>query len=950
MATLPTSTDVRSERMLAVVRELLRELDSPRAAERASLDSSFERDLGLGSLERVELLVRVERAFDGRLADELVQQAATPGEWLRAFDADPTTGPGHNRGGRYPIVQPGEASPPPSSPSSFLDVLRERADGEPDRVQVHWLDGDDGRDISYGRLLERAREVASGLVASGLQPNETVAVMLPTGEDFFYAFFGIALAGGVAVPIYPPAQASKIEEYVKRQVGILRNAGVRLLISFGRVKAVSQVMRLALPTVRESATVDELRRRGRARPAADVDPSEIFFLQYTSGSTGDPKGVTLRHANVLANIQGIGWGVRVKPADTVVSWLPLYHDMGLIGSWLFSVYYGFPITILSPLDFLSRPERWLWALSDAGRDVLCPAPNFSYELCARKIPDEALADIDLSRWRVVINAGEAVLPETLARFEKRFRPYGFDAKGFIPCYGLAESSVALTFPPLRREPLIDTIDRARFEREGRAEAAEPAPGEDNAGGRLLRFVANGRPIPGHEVRIVDEDNRDVGGRVRGRVLFRGPSKTSGYYRNPEATAAVTTEGGWMDTGDLGYWADGELYITGRLKETIIKGGHNIAPQEIELATAHVAGVRRGCVAAFGVTDRGTGTERLIVVAETRTGERGDFDRIRREVVAAVNERVGIPPDHVELVAAQSIPKTSSGKIRRGETRQLYEQGRLGENRGAPWLQMARLWAHQAGNWFRLPAARVGVGARRATRAFVILKVGAAFGILARLAPTQRAAAAVIRGGARLMLDWAGARAGRIAGAKIAPRSNADGAVLYVANRCGQSDVLTLIATLRERVFLAENAALDDSPFGAAFLLEPLVIPEIDEAQRPAGGSLEQRVEQVLADGHSVLVFAENPPTREVRQSRYRLEPLMAAATAGAPVVPVRLSAVGASVDHHANGIPEVAVTLGDSTKPAGLGLAAATGLRKRLRETIAELSNNRGADQGRAKT
>ena len=932
MATLSTSTDARSERMLALVRELLRELDSPRAAEHVSLDSSFDRDLGLGSLERVELLVRVERAFDSRLPDEVAQQADTPGEWLRALYGE-TEGSRNSRAGRYPILQPGTASPPPDSPASFLDVLRERTDTEPDRVQIHLMEGDEGQDISYGQLLERSREVAAGLVASGLERNETAALMLPTGEDFFYAFFGIALAGGIAVPIYPPAQASKIEEYVNRQVGILRNADVRFLISFGRVQAVSRVMRLGLPGVREVTTVGELRRRGRARSAADVDPADTFFVQYTSGSTGDPKGVTLGHSNVLANIRGIGWGVRATPDDAVVSWLPLYHDMGLIGSWLFSIYHGLPITILSPLDFLSRPERWLWAVSDADRDVLCPAPNFSYELCARKIPDEALTDVDLSSWRVVINAGEAVLPETLARFEQRFRPYGFNAQGFIPCYGLAESSVALTFPPLRRRPLIDTIDRARFERDGRAEPpAGGEPGENGRESKLLRFVANGRPLPGHEVRIVDAEDRDVGERVRGRVLFRGPSKTSGYYRNPEATAAVTTADGWMDTGDLGYWADGEIYITGRLKETIIKGGHNIAPQEIELAAADVAGVRRGCVAAFGVTDRDTGTERLVVVAETRTGERGEFSRIREEIVATVDERVGIPPDHVELVDAQSIPKTSSGKIRHGETRRLYEQGRLGENHGAPWLQMVRLWAANAGASLRLLAGQAAAGARRAARGFVVWKVGGVFGISARLAPTRQASQSVIRWGARLMIGFAGRPRG------VAPiGNNRRGPRLYVANRTGQFDALILIAALREHVSLAEDTGLEDLPFGAAFLLEPLVIAEVDEPQGPPGGTLDQRVRRAFADGGSVLVFAENPAGREIERSRYRLEPLMAAAAAGAPIVPVRLSARGAGRERDAQAISDVGVTLGDSIAPNGTGLAAASELRERIRERIAEL-------------
>ena len=927
MTTPVKSVDLRPERMLSIVRGLLRELDSPKIAERASLDSSFDKDLGLGSLERVELLVRVERAFDGRLPDEIAQQANTPGQWLHALN-NVAIGTTFNRSGRYPIIQPGTALPVPSSPASFLDVLRERTETEPERVQVHLLDGDDGQDISYEQLLECSREVAAGLVSLGLERNETVAIMLPTSEDFFYTFFGVALAGGIAVPIYPPAQAVKIEEFVKRQVGILRNADVRFLVSFGRVQAVSQVMQLALPSVQGVTTVAELRRRGVARPVADVEPADIFFLQYTSGSTGDPKGVMLRHANVIANIRGIGWGVQAEPDDAVVSWLPLYHDMGLIGSWLFSVYYGLPITILSPLDFLSRPERWLWAVSDAGRNVLCPAPNFSYELCARKIPDEAMRGIDLSRWRVVINAGETVLPETLARFGRRFRPYGFDAKGFVPCYGLAESSVALTFPPLRRESLIDTIDRTQFERDGLAKSVSKDSGEAD----MIRFVANGRPIPGHEVRIVDAEGNDVGERVRGRVLFRGPSRTSGYYRNPEATATVTTEDGWMDTGDLGYLAASEIYITGRLKETIIKGGHNITPHEIELVVAAVKGVRRGCVAAFGVMDRDAGTERLVVVAEIRTGNGGQSDRIRDQIVCAMDERIGTPPDYVKLVAPQTIPKTSSGKIRRGKTRVLYEQGRLEESHGPPWVQMMRLCTSHAGAYWELFGARARVWIREMVRKAVVFKLGGVFGFLARLAPTRNLTSAVIRCGAQLVVRLAGG------GSSAATTSRRrDDCVLYVANRVGSGDVLTLVAALPEVVSLVEHTGFADLPVGAAFMFEPLLIAEVNGVHALSRETLEQRVLQAFAETSSVLVFAENPAGREVAQNRYRLEPFMAAATAGVRVVPVRLTPGEESSNGDLGLITQAAVTLGDSLEPDGVALEDAVNLRGKIRDAIAVL-------------
>ncbi len=510
--------------MLTVVRELLSELGAHQTAQQVRANSSLERELGLGSLERVELLVRVESRFRVRLPDDFAQRAESVADWIAAV-----SGGASSTASRYPIHQPGDATPAPESAASFTDILRGRAQAHPERVQIHLLEEDGGQEISYGQLLERASLVAAGLRAAGLKREETVAIMLPTGSDFFYAFFGVMLAGGIAVPIYPPARANQIEDYVNRQVLILGNAAVRFLISFDQVRAAAQIMRLKLPSLLGVTTVAALIERGRGAAVPGDAPADTFFIQYTSGSTGNPKGVVLSHSNVLANVRGIGWAVQARPDDAVVSWLPLYHDMGLIGSWLFSVYHGFPITVMSPLAFLSRPERWLWALSDSG-GTLCPAPNFSYELCARKISDEALAGVDLSRWRVAINAGEAVLPDTLERFAARFAPYGFRPEAYVPCYGLAESSVALTFPPVNRRPVIDTILRDTFEKEGRAVPASSAK-EAAGGDAVLRFVANGRALPGHEVRLVDDQNQDVPERVQGRVWFRGPSKTDGYFRN-----------------------------------------------------------------------------------------------------------------------------------------------------------------------------------------------------------------------------------------------------------------------------------------------------------------------------------------------------------------------------------------------------------------------------------
>ena len=874
----PVEATLIEGQTLEIVRGLLTELGSRRAARDLSLHSFFERDLGLGSLERVELLVRLERRFKKRLPDDIAQQAETPAEWVRALqDGIQIESPQP----RYRIEQPSRAAPPaPEAAGHWVEVLRHHAEVDPGRVHIHLLDDIDlgaGQAITYGRLFENASGVAAGLVAAGLQPNDTVAIMLPTCAGFFYAFFGVMLAGGIAVPIYPPARPDKIEEYVRRQVQILRNAQVRFLIIFDRVKAVSQIMRASIPSLVAVSTVDTLQQAGSRLPTAMLSPSDPFFIQYTSGSTGDPKGVVLTHANVLANVRGIGWAVKVRPTDYVVTWLPLYHDMGLIGSWLFSVHYGLPITVLSPLAFLSRPERWLWALHDS-RGSLCPAPNFSYELCARKIPDDAIAGLDLSAWRVAINAGEAVLPETLARFAKRFEPYGFRPESYVPCYGLAESSVALAFPPIGRAPVVDTIRRDLFEREGKAVPVESADASDPS---VLRFVANGKPLPDHEVRISDDDGREVGERVQGRLFFRGPSQTPGYFRNPEATAASVTPEGWMDSGDLAYWANGELCITGRSKDLIIKLGRNIIPQEVEAAASEVAGVRRGCVAVFGSMDAMTGTERLVVVAETRATSPTESRRIESEIIQKVDAAVGIPPDAVALVPPQTIPKTSSGKIRRTETRSLFERGALQASKRPPWVQLARLAKESLGPWAAAGRARGRAKLHATWVGSSVAAVGVAGGLLSRVVPNRKASARITLAAARCAL--------RLNGQRVAVQGNLlakDAPVVLVANREGGYDPLALAAALRSPFVIADRAALAALPRTLRFLLEPLVMAPSNGPSRPPSGTSRERIRTALERNYSVLVFPDGPAGATAQRSRFRLDAFYAAVETGRPIHPI----------------------------------------------------------------
>jgi acyl-CoA synthetase (AMP-forming)/AMP-acid ligase II/1-acyl-sn-glycerol-3-phosphate acyltransferase len=733
------------------------------------------------------------------------------------------------------------------------------------------------------------------------------------------------LAGGIAVPIYPPARANQIEEYVNRQVLILQNAGVRFLIAFDQVRAAAQIMRLKLPSLLGVTTVAELTERGRSAAVPQQPPVETFFIQYTSGSTGNPKGVVLSHANVLANVRGIGWAVQARPDDVVVSWLPLYHDMGLIGSWLFSVYHGFPITVMSPLAFLSRPERWLWALSDSG-GTLCPAPNFSYELCARKISEEALDGVDLSRWRVAINAGEPVLPDTLERFARRFEPYGFRPEAYVPCYGLAESSVALTFPAINRRPVVDTIRRDIFEKDGRA---VPAGG---VAGAVLRFVANGEALPGHEVRLVDGQGQDVPDRVQGRLLFRGPSKTAGYFQNPEATAAVTTADGWMDSGDLGYRADGEVFITGRHKDCIIKAGHNIIPQEVEMAAAEVEGVRRGCVAAFGSVDSASGTERLVVVAETKSADAAELARIRAAVIEAVDAKCGLPPDHVELVPPHSVPKTSSGKIRRNETRAMFESGTLRRATRSPAAQVARLWLGNLGAWLRLAARGLVDAAVRGMRAAWLWMAAVTAGMLLRVVPSR---AAMARGAAAVGAWLLGLRRGRIdvRGAEQIDRGRP--AVLMV-NRSSAADLPALAAALGVPLFPADYRAVTSLPAPVQFLFAPLVVPPVDSETHPPGGTLRHRIARALASGAIVVVFADVPIGTPPARSRFRLEAIQAAREAGAAVYPVFLDASGFPATERGTAA-SVTVAVGAPLYPAGDDPRLLVELRERIRGAIVQL-------------
>ncbi|MFN2368169.1 MAG: AMP-binding protein, partial [Desulfurivibrionaceae bacterium] len=602
-------------RVLDIVRQLVAEVH-PSTCQHLTiaLDSSLDRDLGLDSLTRVELLARLEKSFAVALPERTMAGAETPRDLLRAVLAAGPAEEGETAAPDRESAKPQQEAvakdlAAPAGAATLAEVLSYHAENHGDRTHIRlYRESGDDEIISYTDLYGEAALLAAGLQSQGLAAGEAVLIMLATGRDYFISFFGVLLAGAVPVPVYPPGRIKQIEEHLRRHAAIAANCQAKIMIAMAEARNFTRLMHKKAIDLETVATVAELQAAGRGRTLHQPvrGGGDTAFIQYTSGSTGTPKGVVLSNANLLANIRAMGRAIEVTSDDVFVSWLPLYHDMGLIGAWLGSLYFACPLVIMSPLTFLARPVRWLKAIS-RHRGTLAAAPNFAYELCSRRIEAEELQGIDLGSWRCAFNGAEAVSPVTIAAFIERFTPCGFRPEAMMPVYGLAESSVGLAFPPLGRGVRIDRIDRRILMGEGRA---EPVPAE---GAEPLALPGCGFPLPGHRIRVVDDRDRELPDRRQGHIQFQGPSATSGYHRNPEETGNLF-HGAWLDSGDLGYLADGEIFITGRSKDMIIKGGRNIYPVELEEAVGEIEGVRQGNVAVFGSTDRRSGTERLVVLA------------------------------------------------------------------------------------------------------------------------------------------------------------------------------------------------------------------------------------------------------------------------------------------------------------------------------------------------
>jgi fatty-acyl-CoA synthase len=530
-----------------------------------------------------------------------------------------------------------------------------------------WFISPHARDrVEYGQLHEDALVVAASLQARGVKPGDHVAILGPTTRSLVTAIQGTWLAGAATMILPLPMRMGSIEEFVSQtRARILGGDAVLTLIDdqlaafYAPEAGDPPVVSLAevLPGHASAA-------KGSAAVIPEPDPERLVILQFTSGSTSEPKGVMIPDRVLGANLDAIesALGLRAD-VDVAVSWLPLYHDMGLVGLLATPMTMGVDLALAAPQDFLAHPGGWMEWISTY-RGTCTAGPNFSWVLATRAL--KRMSGLDLSSMRVALNGAEPVDPANVEAFVEAAAKHGFPRGAEFPAFGMAEVAIAGTFPPVGRGLVTDAVDRQVLEHEGVAKPADPGLPTTR------RLPVLGKPVPGLEIRVCDPaTGTPLADRQVGELEIRGTSVTSGYYKKPEATAALFRDE-WLRTGDLAYMLDGELVLCGRIKDVIIVGGRNIFPEDIERAIGAVEGVRAGNVIAFGVEGYKS-KESVVVVAETREA---DVEKLKKTIHHRVLEVSGVPPRDVILVRSGTLPKTSSGKLQRSLCRAKYLEDTL----------------------------------------------------------------------------------------------------------------------------------------------------------------------------------------------------------------------------------------------------------------------------------
>ncbi len=547
---------------------------------------------------------------------------------------------------------------------NFIAAFAAQAANPDSRLALTFLYADGSSEmLSGGQLANISARVAHALTARGVGSDEVVIVALPFRSALAPAFIGTMASGAVPTvfPYLNVRQAASV--YAQRVCALVRESEARAVIT---TAPLGDLLRGSVGDACHVLTSEQALNGSvdAALPARDFSPDKAAYLQYTSGSTGHQKGLVISHRALMLHLAARAQILDLRPDDVLVNWLPLYHDMGLVNKLLMTLAFGLAGVILSPFHWVREPASLLCAVSEY-RGTLCWMPNFAFNHCVRSIREREMEGVELASLRMVCSGGEPVRADSLSAFAERFAPFGLRADALAAGYGMAENVMSAAITPLGRPPRVDWVQLHALQEERRALPAQP----HEAGATSV--VSCGVPLPGTEIAIVDEEGGNLPERRVGEILVRSPYLMTGYFRRPDLTARALQDG-WLHSGDLGYWAGGELFVCGRIKDLIIAGGKNVFPEDIESIANGVAGVYPGRAVAFGVMDRQLGSERAVLVCEVRPElAEAERRRIVRELRARVVQELDIALGDVQLVPRDWVSKTTSGKIARSANRDQY---------------------------------------------------------------------------------------------------------------------------------------------------------------------------------------------------------------------------------------------------------------------------------------
>ena len=552
---------------------------------------------------------------------------------------------------------------------TLAEILLDHFEGHPEQTAIHLQTaGRDDLPISYRDLIERAGAYADFYASRGIRPGEVIVLILEHGEPLIYSFYGAILHG--AIPSIMPFLTEKLspERYRADLASLISVTKPAAVLTYPEFEGEIRTAMGTDGSVREILLTSDIREPIRVNfddlSGMTNSPDSITLLQHSSGTTGLQKGVALSHTAVLNQLSAYRNAIQLTSDDVIVSWLPLYHDMGLIAGFIMPIMEGIPLVLMSPFDWVRAPQRLLLAISKY-KGTLSWLPNFAYNFCAQKIRDRHLEGVDLSSWRAIINCSEPVRWESHVQFHEKFKTYGLKFEALQTSYAMAENVFGVTQSDLQKGPALDEIDRESFLHE---HVARPALD----GKPVMKMMSSGKPISNTKLRVLDEKGDDVSECQIGEIALLSNSMLTEYYHRPDATSKAFRDG-WYLTGDYGYIADGELYVTGRKKDMIIVGGKNVYPQDIESLVGQVRGIHAGRVVAFGLFDEEQGTEEVVVIAETDAQDSSEIKNISDAVRAHITRNSAIALRWVYLVGPKWLLKTSSGKIARSANKEKYLQ-------------------------------------------------------------------------------------------------------------------------------------------------------------------------------------------------------------------------------------------------------------------------------------